>query len=145
MSTLLTSTTTLYREKNNDNDLKGKLIYCFEQLDIEGIKMLVERDDIFEEKTKWLFLARYQKIFRYIREVQGFQTLHRAKSICELCQAGHQVISFTNSKGGTHFGIMFKEEGGMLTDIFECNAFTGFFRSLIDEQSTIYAVPFVFD
>jgi hypothetical protein len=143
MSDLLTSTTTTYRQAVNDFDLKEKLIQCFEKLDIEGIKSLVEHDDIFEEKTKWLFLARYQKIFNYIQQVQGFQTLYRGKSTCEVCHLGHQGVSFNNRTGGSHFGIMFKEENGMVTDILECNSFTGFFRSLIAEQSTEYAVPFV--
>lgn len=144
MSELLTSTKTIYRQSISDFDLKEELIQRFEKLDIDGIKSLVERDDIFEEKTKWLFLARYQKMFKHIQQVQGFQTLYRGKSNCELCQLGHQVISFNNAAGGAHFGIMFKEEKGMVTDILECNAFNGFFRSLITEQSTEYAVPFVF-
>lgn len=144
MSDLLTSTTITYRKSVNDFDLKEELIQCFEKLDIEGIKSLVERDDIFEEKTKWLFLARYQKIFTYVQQVQGFNTLYRGKSNCEHCQLGQQVVSFNNSSGEAHFGIMFKEENGIVTDILECNAFTGFFRSLISSQSTAYAIPFVF-
>lgn len=144
MSDLLTSTTSIYRQSSNDFDLKEELIQCFERLDIEGIKSLVDRDDIFEEKTKWLFLAKYQKMFSYIKQVQGFNNLYRGKSTCEHCQVGNQVISFNNLAGGSHFGIMFKEDNGMVTDIMECNVFNGFFRSLINKQSTKYAVPFVF-
>lgn len=143
MEELLLKTSIVYRQTISKRDLQEELTVCFEQLDFNKLKILIEEEALFEEQSKRLFLEKYKKVFSYIKSKQQVNILYRGKSTCNFCQKGSEVISFSNEQGGIHFGIRFHYECGVLLDILECNSFEGFFRSLIPSQRTAYAVPFV--
>ena len=103
MSTLI-KTTERYRKTEPQFDLEAKVIGCFERLDIEELTKLVLQEDIFEESMKYRLLDRYNKIFTYIREVQGINELKSQKNCCNGCKPGREVISFVNRLGYAHFG-----------------------------------------
>ena len=140
MSTLI-KTTERYRKSEPQFDLEAEAIRCFEQLDMEGLTKLVLQEDIFDESMKYQLLARYQKVFTYIREVQGFNELKSKRTFCNGCEPGREVISFVNHLGFAHFGIYFQKENGVTAEVGQCSDFNGYFRSLIESQSTAYALP----
>jgi len=140
MSTLI-KTTERYRKSEPQFDLEAEVIGCFERLDIEGLTKLVLQEDIFDESMKYQLLARYKKVFTYIREIQGINELKSRKTSCNGCEQGREVISFVNQLGFAHFGIYFEKEDGVIIEVGQCSDFNGFFRSLIESQSTEYALP----
>jgi len=140
MSTLI-KTTERYRKSEPQFDLEAEFIRYFEQLDIDGLTKLAVQEDIFDESMKYQLLARYSKVFSYIREVQGINELKSRKTICNGCEQGREVISFVNELGFAHFGIYFEKENGVIIEVGQCSDFDGYFRSLIESQSTAYAVP----
>lgn len=140
MSTLI-KTTERYRKSEPQFDLEAEVIGCFERLDIEGLTRLVLQEDIFDESMKYQLITRYKKVFTYIREVQGFNELESRKTFCNGCEQGREVISFVNHLGFAHFGIYFEKESGIITEVGQCSDFNGYLRSLIDSQSTEFAIP----
>lgn len=144
MSTLI-KTTERYRKSEPQFDLEAEVIRCFERLDIEGLTKLVLQEDIFDETMKYRLLDRYNKVFTYIREVQGINELKSRKTNCNGCEPGREVISFVNHLGFAHFGIYFEKENGVIIEVGQCSDFNGYFRSLIESQSTKYATPITLD
>ena len=144
MSTLI-KTTERYRKSEPQFDLEAEVIRCFERLDIEGLTKLVLQEDIFDEIMKYRLLDRYNKVFTYIREVQGINELKSRKTNCNGCEPGREVISFVNHLGFAHFGIYFEKENGVIIEVGQCSDFNGYFRSLIESQSTKYATPITLD
>ena len=144
MSTLI-KTTERYRKSEPQFDLEAEVIGCFERLDIEGLTKLVLQEDIFDESMKYWLLDRYNKFFIYIREVQGINELKSRKTRCNGCEQGREVISFVNHLGFAHFGIYFEKESGIITEVGQCSDFNGYFRSLIESQSSKFAIPIGID
>ena len=142
MSTLI-KTTERYRISEPQFDLEAEVIRCFEQLDIEGLTKLVLQEDLFDESMKYRLLDRYKKVFTYIREVQGINELKSRKTSCNGCEQGREVISLVNELGYAHFGIYFEKENGIIIEVGQCSDFNGYFRSLIESQSTAYAIPII--
>jgi len=140
MSTII-KTTEQYRKSEPQFDLEAEVISCFERLDIEGLTKLVLQEDIFDESMKYRLLDRYKKVFSYIREVQGINELKSRNTICNGCEKGREVISFVNQLGFAHFGIYFQKENGVIIEVGQCSDFNGYFRSLIESQSTEFALP----
>ena len=140
MSTLI-KTTERYRKSEPQFDLEAEVIRCFEQLDIDLLANLVLQEDIFEEAMQFPLLARYKKVFTYIREVQGINELKSRNTICNGCEQGRDVISFVNHLGFAHFGIYFQKENGIIIEVGQCSDFNGYFRSLIESQNTQFAIP----
>lgn len=140
MSTLI-KTTEWYRKSEPQFDLEAEVIRCFERLDIDSLTNLILQQGIFDESMRYQLLARYKKVFTYIREVQGINELKGRKASCNGCEQGREVISFVNHLGFAHFGIYFEKEDGVIIEVGQCSDFNGYFRSLIESQSTEYSLP----
>ncbi len=140
MATLLL-TTEQYRRNEPNFNLEAEIVRCFEQLDIDGLNSLVNQEGLFDESIKWRSLAMYKKVFANLRELQGINELRSKKAICNGCEQGKEVISFVNQLGYAHFGIYFEKENGVIIEVGQCSDFNGYFRSLIESQSTAYAIP----
>ncbi len=72
-------------------------------------------------------LCKYRDKFQRYKNL-GIKKLTVYKSKCCGCNIGKEVTSFGNSNGDIYFGIVFKESGDLVTDIFECNAFEDYLK-----------------
>lgn len=135
MTTSLLLTKTAQDDTLVNLSIKEAFIVACEKLDILAIEKLITEEDNFEDKGKWSFLNKYKGRFDNIRDKHGVQELFRGTGSCGNCYKGQQVISFRDVKNDIYFGFLFREENNVVVDIWECNWFDGFFRSLITSQN----------
>lgn len=135
----MTNTLTLTKSAQLDivinSSIKEAFITACEKLDITAIEKVLTEDDLFENKNKWEFLAKYKARFDKIKHEKGITKLISGDAKCGNCYLGKNVVSFTDTDNKIYFGFLFREEDGVIVDIWECNWFDGFFRSAIPSQN----------
>lgn len=101
------------------------------KLDASIFEPLMNEEDVFEEKEKYLFLAQLKEIFEDFRQdtLDEFKVTMK-ETTCNGCEPGKQVKHFEiyHSQSGRYagdFAFLIDVDNGRLKDIYQCYDYAG--------------------
>lgn len=131
-TTVHLTTCNSFKQESKTNQSEN-IIYAFVEsckaLDASIFEPFMEDNNVFEEKTKYLFLAGLKKLFdSYTDERILFHTIAVEDGSCTGCNEGKAVKIFSFKGWGRiiktdRFAYVIEKENGILTDIYRCNLF----------------------
>jgi hypothetical protein len=98
-------------------------------LDASPIEPYIHEEDVFEDKSKYLFLASLQQLFDKIKMMVGKDfKVTKSHYTCLGCNYGKPVLRFDISAGNQStsvydFGYLIQEKDGVVIDIFKCELY----------------------
>lgn len=103
----------------------AKFIESCLALDAGIFEPYIQEDDVFEDVSKYEFLAQLQNTFSIARRLsQNHFTVELSKDVCRACFIGHEVHVFTtynwNHEMVERNGYVIQEMDGKLLDISRC-------------------------
>jgi hypothetical protein len=96
------------------------------KLDAGIIEKVIDEEDIFENKSKYLFLADMKELFDSFQNQQRTEIrISVIDSQCQGCSFGRPIKIFSVRGFGLtrQFAFMIYVEKGILKDIYQCNFF----------------------
>ncbi|NOT91811.1 hypothetical protein [Ferruginibacter sp.] len=114
---------------NHCQNIIDAFIESCKALDVSIFEPFMAENNVFEEKTKYLFLAGLKKLFdSYKDEKIFFHKIVVEDGSCTGCNNGKSVKIFSFKGWGRiiktdHFAYVIERENGILTDIYRCNLF----------------------
>ncbi|MEO6732324.1 MAG: hypothetical protein ABIN01_13990 [Ferruginibacter sp.] len=98
-------------------------------LDASILEPFMEEDNIFEDKSKYLFLAGLKTLFNRYKSIEHLcSEVYLHEGTCAGCRYGKAVNLFSVVLSGRNifkdvFAYFIEEKNGILIDIYRCNLF----------------------
>jgi len=110
------------------NTQSEAVVHFFTKLDIEMVNELLDADRTYSDLEKPLFIHKLGNAFdEFLAAGDNQLFLYPGKCNSILCDScGCPGYAFVGNKSGLFMELVFKEEQGRVTDIYDCNEFNAY-------------------
>jgi len=117
----LTTTFQLKEEQISSDEI---IIAAFRTMNLHILEENLDEDKKYEDKSKWLFLAKLRDKFQWFKE-KGDTELTIKQGKCGWCNKGENGFRMVGNNSGkwTSYLIIKDKEHGEIIDLIECNTF----------------------
>jgi len=117
----LTTTFQLKEEQISSDEI---IIAAFRTMNLHVLEEILDEDKKYEDKSKWLFLAKLKEKFDWFKE-KGDTELTIKTGKCGWCNKGENGFRMTGNISGksTSYLIIKDEKQVEIIDLFVCNTF----------------------
>jgi hypothetical protein len=129
------------------NTQSEAVLYFFKKLDIEMINELLDGDRTYSDLEKPLFIHKLGNAFdQFLAAGDEHLFLYPGKCSSGLCDScGCPGYAFVGNKSGLFMELVFKEEQGRVTDIYDCSDFNAYSpQRKFDKRIKIDKIEFPF-
>lgn len=125
----LTTTQKFWDKANQSSDLViHQFVEGCKKLDASIIEKVINEDDVFENKSKYKFLADLKRLFDHIKGNKGHLKVTVSDDSCQGCSFGKpiKVFSVKEIRSGINvcqFAFVIDLKYEILKDIYQCNLF----------------------
>lgn len=98
----------------------NEFIQSISKMDIELLERLLDDDHVYNDQSKWDFLAHIRDVFGYNKQDGASELLMRMEK-CQVCKYGCPVHYFYSNEIKRWMAFRLDFKGEQLTDIVICN------------------------
>lgn len=107
------------------NTQQEAIVHYISVMDIDMINDLLDDDKSYQDFPKHVFLQKLDNaLYRFQQAGDTHLNIYTGTCISEVCSMGCKGIRFIGNKSGWYMDLVFKEDNGMVLDMYECHDFS---------------------